>query len=56
MVQNLNVNADINVPVPGLLFTVSLATLLHPVQAPAGYPAQLTFDLERIRQKIAFAL
>jgi hypothetical protein len=56
MVQNLNVNADINVPVPGLLFTVPFATLLHPVQAPAGYPTQLMFDLERIRQKIVLAL
>ena len=57
MARNLNVNADINVPVPGLVFTVALATLLHPLQIlPPGYPAQITFNLEHLRQIIVEGL
>ena len=56
MARNQNINADINVAVPGLQFSVSLATLLHPLPIPPGYPANLVFDMERFRQKIVEGL
>jgi hypothetical protein len=56
MTRNLNINADINVAVPGLQFSVSLATLLHPLPIPPGYAPHLVFDLEEFRRRIARGL
>ena len=56
MTRNLNINADINVAVPGLQFSVSLATLLHPLPIPPGYATHLVFDLEEFRRTITRGL
>ena len=52
MRTDLHRNADINIPVPGLQFTVDLATLLHPLAVPPGYAPQIVWDVERLRQII----
>jgi hypothetical protein len=52
MRTDLHRNADINVPVPGLQFTVDLATLLHPLAVPPGYAPQIVWDVEQLRQII----
>lgn len=52
MIRDLAVNADLNVSVAGLRFSVPVARLLHPVAPPAGYPNHLFFDAEQIRLEI----
>lgn len=56
MALGLAANADITVPVAGLQFAAPLATLLHPLAVPPGYPAQMIFDIERIRRIIIRSL
>jgi len=50
MSTTLTRNADISIAVPGLQFSVDLATLLDPLPVPQGCPAQFVFDIERLRQ------
>jgi hypothetical protein len=56
MATDLHQNTDINVPVPGLQFTVDLATLLHPLPVPPGYPPQFVLNLELFRKIIVEGL
>jgi len=56
MATDLHQNADIKVPVPELQFTVDLATILHPLAVPPGYPPQLVLNLERFREIIVYGL
>ncbi len=49
IVQSYNI--DLNAPTQ-LVFHITVATLIHPCQPPANYPATLDIDLENIRQLI----
>ena len=51
MATNLTSNGRINIPVAGLQFSVSVADPLDPLPVPQGYPAQIVWNVERLREE-----